>query len=113
MIDDMRLKGLSASTQEGYVNAVRGIARHYHRSPDELSEEDLRQYFLYLANEKKVARSTATVAICEGKGTVTSVPSTEREDTGDCPPPVTRESRCPPLAVWTPTGAICEFTVDG
>ena len=46
------------------MNAVRGIARHYHRSPDELSEEDLRQYFLYLANEKKVARSTATVAIC-------------------------------------------------
>jgi len=53
MIDDMRLKGLSASTQEGYVNAVRGLARHYHRSPDALSEEDLRQYFLYLANEKK------------------------------------------------------------
>ena len=64
MIDDMQLRGLSASTQEGYLNAVRGIARHYHRSPDELSEEDLRQYFLYLANEKKVARSTATIAIC-------------------------------------------------
>jgi integrase/recombinase XerD len=47
MIDDMQLRGLSASTQEGYVNAVRGLARHYHRSPDELSEEDLRQYFLY------------------------------------------------------------------
>jgi site-specific recombinase XerD len=60
----MQLRGLSASTQEGYLNAVRGIARHYHRSPEELSEEDLRQYFLYLANEKKVARSTATIAIC-------------------------------------------------
>ena len=46
------------------MNAVRGIARHYHRSPDELSEEDLRQYFLYLANEKKVARATATIALC-------------------------------------------------
>jgi site-specific recombinase XerD len=60
----MQLKGLSASTQEGYVNAVRYLAEHYHRSPDQLSEEDLRQYFLYLANEKKAARSTATVAIC-------------------------------------------------
>jgi len=60
----MQLKGLSASTQEGYLNAVRQLAGHYHLSPDELSEEDLRQYFLYLANEKKVARSTATVAIC-------------------------------------------------
>jgi integrase len=64
MIEDMQLKGLSASTQEGYLNAVRQLAGHYHLSPDELSEENLRQYFLYLANEKKVARSTATVAIC-------------------------------------------------
>lgn len=64
MIDDMQLKGLSASTQEGYLNAVRQLAEHFHRSPDQLSEEDLRQYFLYLANEKKAARSTATIAIC-------------------------------------------------
>jgi site-specific recombinase XerD len=64
MIDDMQLKGLSASTQVGYLNAVRRLAEHYHRSPDQLSEEDLRQYFLYLAKEKKVARSTATIAIC-------------------------------------------------
>lgn len=64
MIDDMQLKGLSASTQQGYLNAVRRLAEHYHRSPDQLSEEDLRQYFLYLANERKAARSTATIAIC-------------------------------------------------
>jgi len=64
MIEDMQLKGLSASTQERYVHAVCQLAGRYRRSPGELSEEDLRQYFLYLAYEKKVARSTATVAIC-------------------------------------------------
>ena len=64
MIEDMQLKGLAASTQAGYLNAVRQLAGYYHRSPDELSEEDLRQYFLYLTNEKKIARSTATIAIC-------------------------------------------------
>ena len=64
MIEDMQLNGLSASTQEGYLNAVQQLARHYHLSPDKLSEEDLRQYFLYLTNEKKVSRSTATVALC-------------------------------------------------
>ena len=31
---------------------------------DQLGEEDLRQYFLYLVNEKKVARATATIALC-------------------------------------------------
>jgi integrase/recombinase XerD len=64
MIEDMQLRGFSARTQECYVAAVRQLAGHYHRNPDRLTEEDLRQYFLYLANEKKVARATATIALC-------------------------------------------------
>ena len=52
----MQLRGVSARTQECYARAVRQLAEHYHRSPDHLTEEDLRQYFLYLANEKRVAR---------------------------------------------------------
>jgi site-specific recombinase XerD len=46
------------------VAAVRQLAEHFHRSPDQLTEEQLRQYFLYLANQKKVARATATIALC-------------------------------------------------
>jgi site-specific recombinase XerD len=64
MIEDMQLRGLSASTQEQYVHAVKQLAQHFHRSPDQLSDEDLREYFLYLANEKKLARSTTTIALC-------------------------------------------------
>ena len=64
MIEDMQLRGLSASTQECYVAAVRQLAQHYYGSPDRLHEEELRKYFLYLANEKKVARATATIALC-------------------------------------------------
>jgi site-specific recombinase XerD len=64
MIEDMRLRGLSARTQEVYVAAVRQLAEHYRRSPAAVTEEELRQYFLYLANEKKVARATATIALC-------------------------------------------------
>jgi len=60
----MQLRGLSARTQGCYVAAVRQLAEHYHRSPDQITEEELRQYFLYLANEKKVARTTATIALC-------------------------------------------------
>jgi len=64
MIEDMQLRGFSARTRECYVAGVRQLAEHYRRSPDLLTEEDLRQYFLYLANEKKVARATATIALC-------------------------------------------------
>lgn len=64
MLEDMQLRGLSARTQEAYARAVWQLAQYYHRRPDQLSDEDLRQYFLYLANEKKIARPTATIALC-------------------------------------------------
>jgi site-specific recombinase XerD len=64
MLEDMQLRGLSARTQGCYVAAVRQLAEHYHRRPDQITEEELRQYFLFLANEKQVARTTATIALC-------------------------------------------------
>jgi len=64
MIEDMQLRGYSARTQECYVAAVRQLAGHFHKSPDLLAEDDLREYFLFLANEKRVARATATIALC-------------------------------------------------
>src|SRR5438093_12342367 len=67
MMEDMQLRGFSARTQECYVAAVRQLAEHYHRSPDLLAEQDLRQYFLFLASEKKVDRYTATTALCRIK----------------------------------------------
>ena len=64
MIEDMQLHGLSENTQELYARAVSQLSQYVHRSPDKVTEEDIRQYFLYLANEKKSARSTTTVALC-------------------------------------------------
>jgi integrase/recombinase XerD len=64
MIEDMQLHGFSPSTQVQYVIAVRDLAQYFHRSPDQLSDEDLRRYFLYLTNERKLARSTTTIALC-------------------------------------------------
>lgn len=64
MLEDMQLRGLSARTQEAYSRAVWQLAAYYQRSPDHLSEEELRRYFLYLTNEKKFARPTTTIALC-------------------------------------------------
>ena len=63
-IEDMQLHGYSPKTQSCYVSAVCGLAKHYHKSPDLISEEELRRYFLHLTLEKKVARATATIALC-------------------------------------------------
>ena len=63
MAEDMQLRGLAARTQEAYVGAVKQLAEHYHKSPDLVSEEELRQYFLYLKNEKQVSCSTYSIAL--------------------------------------------------
>ena len=42
----LQLRGLSERTQEAYVRAVRQLAEHYNKSPDQITEEELRQYSL-------------------------------------------------------------------
>jgi integrase/recombinase XerD len=64
MIEDMQLHGFAARTQEAYLLAVSQLARHYRKSPYQINEEELRQYFLYLIQEKHAARNTCTIALC-------------------------------------------------
>jgi len=64
MIEDMQLRGLAPATQQAYLQAVKQFALYYGKSPEQITDEQLRQYFLYLYREKHIARSTATVALC-------------------------------------------------
>ena len=64
MIEDMQLHGFAVRTQEAYLSAVRQLAKHCRKSPDQINEEELRQYFLFLKNEKHAARATCTLALC-------------------------------------------------
>jgi integrase/recombinase XerD len=64
MIEDMQLRGLSEKTQDAYLRAVRQLAKYHNKAPDQITEEELRQYFLYLKNEKRVSSSTFSVALC-------------------------------------------------
>jgi site-specific recombinase XerD len=64
MLEDMQLRGFAIRTQEAYLLAVRQLAKHYRKPPDQIDEEELRQYFLFLKNEKHAARATCTIALC-------------------------------------------------
>jgi integrase/recombinase XerD len=64
MIECLQLRGLSERTQEAYVRAVRQLAEHYHKAPDLITEEELREYFLHLINVKHYSRNTTTIALC-------------------------------------------------
>ena len=57
MIEDMTLAGLAPGTQAIYIQAVRRLAAHYRRPPDQLSEEEVRAYLLEL-RERGVALGT-------------------------------------------------------
>src|SRR5436309_4415285 len=63
MTEAMQLRGLAPRTQESYLAAVQQLALHYGKSPDLLTEEQLRQYFLFLRNDKQLAPNTANVAL--------------------------------------------------
>ena len=64
MIEDLQLAGMSEKTQEAYVRAVLQLSEYFGKSPDQIDEEEIRSYFLYMKNEKKWSRSTMTVGIC-------------------------------------------------
>jgi site-specific recombinase XerD len=63
MIEDMQLRGFTPSTQQVYLDAIKNLARHYHRSPDQLSEQEIRDFFFYLSEQKGLARSTLRVHV--------------------------------------------------
>jgi integrase/recombinase XerD len=64
MLDALVLRGMAARTQEAYIGAVAGLARHYRRSPDELSADEVQQYLLHLVRERHLARSSVNQYSC-------------------------------------------------
>lgn len=63
MIEDMQLRGLSPTTQQRYLEKIKILANHFNRSPDQLSEQEIRDFFVYLNQEGCLARSTIRVYV--------------------------------------------------
>lgn len=64
MQQDLQLAGLSQGTQEAYLRTVRQLAAHFKTPPDQLSEAQLREYLLFLKNDKHFASATLRLAYC-------------------------------------------------
>lgn len=65
--DDLKLLPIAPRTEEAYFACVRQLSEFYSRSPELVCAEEVRQYFIHLKVEKKVARQTSTQAICAVK----------------------------------------------
>jgi site-specific recombinase XerD len=64
MMQDLTLAGYSPKTQKSYLDTVRNLAKYYMRSPDLLSEDEVRRFFLNLITVRKAAKSTVTIHLC-------------------------------------------------
>lgn len=63
MINDMALRRFSPKTQEAYVAAVGGLARHYKQPPDKINKQMIQEYLLHLMQARKLSWSTCNVAV--------------------------------------------------
>jgi hypothetical protein len=62
MLDDMVVGNLATCTQESYLAAVIGLAKHYGCAPDALRDAQVQGYLLHLIEERKLAWSSANIA---------------------------------------------------
>ena len=62
MIEEMKLRNFSPRTQQSYLGAMVGLVKHYRRSPDQLTQEEIRSYLLHL-QKRGLSASSRNVAI--------------------------------------------------
>lgn len=58
MIEDMKIRNLSPRTQDSYVRLIEHFARYFGKSPEQLGPEEIREYQVYLMNERDLSPST-------------------------------------------------------
>ena len=67
MIEDMQLRNLGAGTQRAYVHYIAGLARFYQTSPEHLNLEEIREYQLYLINERRYSPEAVNAFVSAAK----------------------------------------------
>jgi hypothetical protein len=58
MIEDMQVRHLAPHTQATYILHVSLFARHFRKSPELRGPEEIRDYQLYLTNQRKLSPSS-------------------------------------------------------
>ena len=62
MLQAMTVRGMARRTQQSYVSAVRRLAKHYRRSPDGLTADEVQAYLAKMIESDGLSWSTCSVA---------------------------------------------------
>ena len=60
MLEELERRNFSQSTTRTYIRAVEDFARYFHRPPDQLGPEHIREYQAHLFTKRKLAPNTVT-----------------------------------------------------
>jgi site-specific recombinase XerD len=58
MTADLELRGFASTTKKEYLRRAQNFVAHYKRPPTELGEQQVREFLLYLVNERKTGSAT-------------------------------------------------------
>jgi integrase/recombinase XerD len=61
MLLDLQLSGAKPSTQRAYLREAENLAKYFHKSPEQLGEDELKAYLLYLMKERHLVRRNLPV----------------------------------------------------
>ena len=67
MLDAMLQRGFSPRTQESYVDAIYGMAKHYRRDPAQYSAQEVEAYLLHMIKARHLSYSTMNQAACAAR----------------------------------------------
>jgi integrase/recombinase XerD len=58
MREDLQLRGITEKTQNIYLREVGNFVKYFNRPPEDLGEAELREYLLYLLNDRNLSQGT-------------------------------------------------------
>jgi site-specific recombinase XerD len=58
MMKDLQLKGITPRTQKKYLREVTNLTNYLGKSPEELGEDEVKEYLLHLLEDRKLSRGT-------------------------------------------------------
>ena len=63
MDEAMIVRGMADRTRETYLWAVTGLAKFYHRSPDQIADAEVQAYLLHLIRDRQRSWSTCNIVV--------------------------------------------------
>ena len=79
MLDAMVVRRFSPRTQESYLDAIYGIAKHYRRDPAQYTAQEIDAYLLHMIQQRYLSYSTMNQAACAARFLYEKVLGRERE----------------------------------